>query len=457
LPYEKVGNKEPVCIADEVPFEIPDSWEWVTLKQIAVTELGKTLDKAKNTGSLHPYLCSINIHWTGVDLSTVKQARFEEAEFDKYRLQRGDLLVCEGGDVGRAAIWYFDDVEMFYQNALHRIRFYGKIVPEFFKLSLECYKGNKILDEYSKGMTIKHLVQSSLNTIYFPLPPLAEQRRIVEAVSRITPYLENYNQVETQLLSLDSSFPDQLKKSILQLAVQGKLVPQDPNDEPASVLLERIREEKEQLIKAGKIKRDKHEAVIYRRDNSHYENVDGIEHCIDDEIPFEIPESWEWVRFCDVIDVRDGTHDTPKYVPIGIPLVTSKNLVDGRIDFSTAKLISQEDANAINLRSAVEENDILFAMIGTIGNPVLVKDSRNFCIKNVALFKPISGRNFDMEYFLLFLQGEQFAMKSLASGGVQSFVSLKFLRAYWLPLPPLSEQHRIVNKVKLLMRACDNL
>lgn len=304
---------------------------------------------------------------------------------------------------------------------------------------------------------LQHVTRGVFESTLIPLPPYAEQVRIAEKLHDIEPIVGRYSDALNQINNLNDSFPSQLKKSILQLAVQGKLVPQDPNDEPASVLLERIHAEKEQLIKAGKIKRDKHESVIYRWDNSHYEMVDGIERCIDDELPFEIPESWEWVRFCDVIDVRDGTHDTPKYVPVGIPLVTSKNLVDGQIDFSTAKLISQDDADTINLRSAVDENDILFAMIGTIRNPVLVRDSRSFCIKNIALFKPISGRNFDMEYFLLFLQGEQFAMKRLASGGVQSFVSLKFLRTYWLPLPPLLEQHRIVNKVTLLMRACDNL
>lgn len=235
LPYEKVGKNEPVCIADEVPFDIPESWEWVTLKQIAVTALGKTLDKSKNIGEYRPYLCSINVYWTGIDLSTVKQARFEDSELSKYQLNKGDLLICEGGDVGRSAVWDRDE-EMYYQNALHRVRFYGNIEPRFFQLLMESYKGAKILDNYSKGMTIKHLVQNSLNSIYFPLPPLAEQRRIVEKIKQLTPYLKKYGSVETILSNLNLAFPDDLKKSILQYAVQGKLVPQDPADEPASVL-----------------------------------------------------------------------------------------------------------------------------------------------------------------------------------------------------------------------------
>ena len=453
LPYEKVGKNEPVCIADEVPFDIPESWEWVTLKQIAVTALGKTLDKSKNIGEYRPYLCSINVYWTGIDLSTVKQARFEDSELSKYQLNKGDLLICEGGDVGRSAVWDRDE-EMYYQNALHRVRFYGNIEPRFFQLLMESYKGAKILDNYSKGMTIKHLVQNSLNSIYFPLPPLAEQRRIVEKIKQLTPYLKKYGSVETILSNLNLAFPDDLKKSILQYAVQGKLVPQDPADEPASVLLERIRTEKEQLVKEGKIKRDKHESVIFRRDNSYYEKVDGIERCIDDELPFEIPESWEWARIKSCMDVRDGTHDTPKYVEHGIPLITSKNLSNGYLDFSTAKFISIEDHLSIKQRSKVDDGDILFAMIGSIGNPVLYRGSQEFSIKNMALFKKISDE-ISMDYVYIFLRYAQTYMKKDATGGVQAFVSLNYLRNYLIPVPPQNEQIRICNAIIKLCKKID--
>ena len=436
-----------------MPFDIPESWEWVTLKQIAVTALGKTLDKSKNIGEYRPYLCSINVYWTGIDLSTVKQARFEDSELSKYQLNKGDLLICEGGDVGRSAVWDRDE-EMYYQNALHRVRFYGNIEPRFFQLLMESYKGAKILDNYSKGMTIKHLVQNSLNSIYFPLPPLAEQRRIVEKIKQLTPYLKKYGSVETILSNLNLAFPDDLKKSILQYAVQGKLVPQDPADEPASVLLERIRTEKEQLVKEGKIKRDKHESVIFRRDNSYYEKVDGIERCIDDELPFEIPESWEWARIKSCMDVRDGTHDTPKYVEHGIPLITSKNLSNGYLDFSTAKFISIEDHLSIKQRSKVDDGDILFAMIGSIGNPVLYRGSQEFSIKNMALFKKISDEII-MDYVYIFLRYAQTYMKKDATGGVQAFVSLNYLRNYLIPVPPQNEQIRICNAIIKLCKKID--
>ena len=445
LPYEKVGKNEPVCIADEVPFDIPESWEWVTLKQIAVTALGKTLDKSKNIGEYRPYLCSINVYWTGIDLSTVKQARFEDSELSKYQLNKGDLLICEGGDVGRSAVWDRDE-EMYYQNALHRVRFYGNIEPRFFQLLMESYKGAKILDNYSKGMTIKHLVQNSLNSIYFPLPPLAEQRRIVEKIKQLTPYLKKYGSVETTLSNLNLAFPDDLKKSILQYAVQGKLVPQDPADEPASVLLERIRTEKEKLIKAGKIKRDKHESVIFRRDNSYYEKVDGIERCIDDELPFEIPESWEWCRLGTILQkLTDGTHSTPKYTARGIPFISVKDISSGKISFERTKFISKTEHELLASRCDPHRDDILLTKVGTTGIPVLVDTDRPFSI-----FVSVAQLRFSTElldkFFLIYLLKSPLVQTQCRENtkgvGNKNWV-MRDIANTLICIPPLAEQKRI--------------
>ena len=133
-------------------------------------------------------LCSINVYWNGISLEKVKEARFEETEQLKYRLQKGDLLICEGGDVGRSAVWEHD-ITMYYQNALHRVRFYQNINPYFYKYLIECYKGIGIIDRFSKGVTIKHLVQNSLNAMWLPLPPLAEQKRIVAKIEELLPYI----------------------------------------------------------------------------------------------------------------------------------------------------------------------------------------------------------------------------------------------------------------------------
>ena len=447
MPYEKVGKNEPVCIADEVPFDIPESWEWVTLKQIAVTALGKTLDKSKNIGEYRPYLCSINVYWTGIDLSTVKQARFEDSELSKYQLNKGDLLICEGGDVGRSAVWDRDE-EMYYQNALHRVRFYGNIEPRFFQLLMESYKGAKILDNYSKGMTIKHLVQNSLNSIYFPLPPLAEQRRIVEKIKQLTPYLKKYGSVETILSNLNLAFPDDLKKSILQYAVQGKLVPQDPADEPASVLLERIRTEKEQLVKEGKIKRDKHESVIFRRDNSYYEKVDGIEHCIDDELPFEIPESWRWTRWGTVATSIQYGYNAPAKQCGRIRMVRISDIHENLVIWNTVPFcdIDESDISTYLLRP----NDILFARTGgTVGKSFLVRDVPYKAIYAGYLIRTRYSTLLCPQYLKHFMESPLYwqQLKTGTTATAQPNCNGQTLSNMLLPLPPAKEQYRIVEKI----------
>ncbi len=264
---------------------------WVRLPQVAISELGKTLDKEKNKGELYPYLCSINVQWNKINLSKIKEARFEYTELEKYRLQSGDLLVCEGGEVGRSAIWNSNQ-EMYYQNALHRIRFLGNISPNYFLIILKCYKQMNIIDEHSKGVTIKHLVQSSLNSIYFPLPPLAEQSRIVSEIEKYELLIVEYDKLEQQKTKLDNEIYDKLKKSILQYAIQGKLVPQDENDEPASELLKRIRAEKKAQL--GKKYVD---SYIYKGDdNCYYEKIGNNKPVLLENLPFEIPNSWAWAR-----------------------------------------------------------------------------------------------------------------------------------------------------------------
>ena len=252
----------------------------------------------------------------------------------------------------------------------------------------------------------------------------------------------------------------QLKNSILQWAIQGKLVPQDPNDEPASVLLERIREEKARLVKEKKIKKDKNESIIFRGDdNSHYEKfADGTVKCIDDEIPFEIPQSWCWARMSSVLDVRDGTHDTPNYVSSGYPLITGKDFYNGYFDLSKTQYISTTDYEIICQRSKVDVGDIIFSMIGgNIGSQILITEDNYFemAIKNVALFKHYKKGMINELYLSYYLQSRVVDFKSIASGGAQSFVSLKQLRNYLIPIPSHPEQLRIVSRIEDIMPIAD--
>ena len=180
---EKIG-KSVQCIDEEIPFEIPESWVWCKFQDIANSELGKTMNRASDKGGEVPYLCSINVYWDKVDLSNVKLAPFSIAEKEKNLLQKGDLLICEGGEAGRCAIWS-NDKTMYYQNALHRVRFYGNISSKFIQNVIRIYKTMGIIDKKSKGMTIKHFTKTALNSLYVPLPPVQEQQRIVAQIEKL--------------------------------------------------------------------------------------------------------------------------------------------------------------------------------------------------------------------------------------------------------------------------------
>ena len=445
-PYEKIGD-EVRSLADEIPFDIPDSWEWVTLQTIATSSLGKTLDKAKNKGDLKPYLCSINVYWDGIDLTTVKETRLEENELPKYLLRPGDLLICEGGDVGRSAVWESTQ-EMYYQNALHRVRFYGEINPHYFQLLLECYKGNQILDAYSKGMTIKHLVQTALNTIVFPLPPLSEQTRIVDAVNRLLPYLHSYDRAEQKLSALNTGFPEALKKSILQEAVQGKLVPQDPSDEPAEALLRRIRAEKQRLIKEGKIKKDKHESVIFRRDNSHYEKLDGMERCIDDELPFEIPKSWAWVRWGAIAESIQYGYNAPAKQEGRIRMVRISDIHENTVAWSSVPFCDIKGSDIPTY--LLQPNDILFARTGgTVGKSFLVNDVPCESIYAGYLIRTRYSSLLCPQYLKYFMESPLYwqQLKSGTTATAQPNCNGQTLAKMLLPLPPANEQLRIVENL----------
>ena len=235
-----------------------------------------------------------------------------------------------------------------------------------------------------------------------------------------------------------------LRQKILDLAIHGKLVPQDPNDEPASVLLERIKAEKERLIKEGKIKRTKKSTKA--SDTPHY--------------PYLLPNGWEWCKFQDCMDVRDGTHDTPKYIEHGYPLITSKDFKNGKFDFSKTKYISSTDYQNIIKRSKVEVGDILYSMIGgNIGSMIQIRQENYFdmAIKNVALFKPYPKQSISTEYIAFFLESKIREYQSIAIGGAQPFVGLDVFRNTLVPLPPLAEQKRIVAEIERCFALIDQI
>lgn len=427
---------------DELPFEIPDTWKWVHLNHIATSNLGKTLDKVKNTGELCPYLCSINVYWDGISLEKVKEARFEKAEREKYLLQKGDLLVCEGGDVGRSAIWESDQV-MYYQNALHRIRFFTDIEPYFYKYLLECYKGMGIIDRYSKGVTIKHLVQNALYAMWLPLPPLAEQRRIVAKLAEILPLIDRYDAAWNKLEAFNKLFPGDMQKSILQLAIEGKLVEQRPEEGTGEELFQQIQAEKQALIKAGKVKKEK-----------------PLPEIADDEIPFDIPDTWKWVKIGSLLHkLVDGAHRTPKYTTSGVPFVSVRNMSSGVLSLEDTKFISLEEHRELWKRCNPERNDLLLSKVGTTGVPAKVNTDKEFSLfVSVALLKFNNDLlDIDFLYYSILAPDFQKQCREHTRGvGNKNWV-IQDIANTIMPLPPLAEQKRIVAKLEEILPLCDRL
>ena len=309
LPYEKVGKNEPVCIADEVPFDIPETWEWTRVSSLGSIVRGSGIKRTETIESGKPCVRYGELYTTYHTSFTQAVSFVPEELFDRCKhFSFGDILMTLTGenkpDIAKAVAYLGND-EIAAGGDLAYWTAHGMNPLYLTYLMASPYVVERKVS-LATGDIIVHISGDKLGTILIPIPPLSEQQRIVEKILEAEVKLTEYTGKENSLNVLQNTFPDALKKSILQWAVQGKLVPQDPADEPASVLLERIRAEKEQLIKAGKIKSDKHESVIFRRDNSHYEKLDGIERCIDDEIPFEIPQNWAWARFGTAMINRDA-------------------------------------------------------------------------------------------------------------------------------------------------------
>ena len=460
LPYEKIGKNEPVCIADEVPFEIPESWEWVRLGKIVY-----------NRGQMKPIddFCYIDIG--SIDN---KNQKLNDKEFiitaDKAPSRARKIVAI--GDI------LYSTVRPYLHNMciVNRTFSHQPIASTGFA-ALTCHTGfyNKFLFYYlmspdfdayanstdnAKGVAYPAINDAKLYRALIPVPPEEEQKRIIKRLKKVLPYVDTYSTTYSETESLNNAFPDRIKKSILQEAVQGKLVPQNPSDEPASVLLERIRAEKQKLIAEGKIKKDKHESVIFRRDNSHYEKLDGIEHCIDDEIPFEIPETWEWIRLGSLftINPRNNIADDTVVGFMPMPLLKDgfhsghtyetklwKDVKSGFTHFANNDVVIAKITPCFQNRKSAVIHDLPSGYGAGTTELHVLRDYTKM------LYIP---------YFLMICKTHDFiqnGMKNFSGTAGQQRVGKDFIFNYLVPLPPVNEQKRIVEKVNVLIKSCDIL
>ena len=462
MPYafcEQIG-KEIRDISDEIPFEIPDSWEWVRLGSICEIARGGSPRPIKQFLTDDPN----GINWIkigdsdkgGKYINETKEKIIPEGMSKSRFVHRGDFLLTNSMSFGRPYILNVDGcvhdgwlVLSGYQTAYDKDFLYYLLASSFAYYQF-C--------EVVSGAVVKNLNSDKVACALFPLPPINEQHRIVAKIEELLPYIERYGKAEEHLTTLNTTFPEALKKSILQEAVQGKLVPQNPDDEPASVLLERIRAEKQELIKQGKIKKTKNESVIITRDKIPYEIIDGKKRCIADEVPFEIPDSWCWCRWGTISESIQYGYNAPAKENGRIKMVRISDIQDNKVLWDTVPFcdIDEESIETYLLK----QNDILFARTGgTVGKSYLVKEVPKDAIYAGYLIRTRYSNNLSPEYLKFFMESELYWIQ-LRNGTIataQPNCNGKTLANMLVPIPPLAEQKRIVAKIEEIMPMIERL
>ena len=437
MPYEKIGEGEPVCIADEVPFEIPESWEWVRLGSISTYAQTKEKIKAQNAD---PDI------W-GLDLEDIeKGGRLLAERSVGERRAVGDKTYFEKGDILYSKLRPYLLKILIAPNdgictpEIVPFKLYGKLYSQYIVAFLKCPYVDTAINSATYGVKMPRVGTETMVSLFVPIPPLNEQTRIVAKLDEIFTFVDSYSNAYSRSKILDEQFPEQLKKSILQWAVQGKLVPQDPNDEPASVLLERIRAEKEQLVREGKIKRDKHESVIFRRDNSYYEKVDGIERCIDAEIPFDVPESWSWSRIGAMFLLQAG-----------------KNIKGSEIcDHSFLGSVPCYGGNGIRGYVGIANRDGDYPIIGRQGalcGNVNRASGTFYATEHAVCVETFSATN--VSWACVFL--EALNLNQYATATAQPGLAVSKINTVLIPIPPIDEQQRIVDRLYGLIKQIEKL
>ena len=454
-PYEKIGD-EVRSLADGVPFDIPDSWEWVRLIDVCeYIQRGKS--PKYSPIKKYPVVAQKCNQWSGF---SIEKAQFIEpnslSSYGPERLLQDNDLMWNStglGTLGRMAIYkttanpYELAVADSHVTVIRPLKQF--VLPEYLYYYFANPSVQSVIEDQADGTTKqKELATATIKAYLTPIPPLDEQRRILAKLSEVLPVVKNYGVVYDETTAMQEAFPESLKKSILQEAVQGKLVPQDPSDEPAEALLERIRAEKRRLIKEGKIKKDKHESVIFRRDNSHYEKLDGMERCIDDELPFEIPESWAWVRWGAIAESIQYGYNAPAKQEGRIRMVRISDIHENTVAWSSVPFCDIDDSDIPTY--LLQANDILFARTGgTVGKSFLVSEVPCESIYAGYLIRTRYSSLLCPQYLKYFMESPLYwqQLKSGTTATAQPNCNGQTLAKMLLPLPPANEQLRIVDNL----------
>ena len=458
--YETIDGKTS-DITEEIPFDLPDGWEWSRMNAVAskITD-GEHSTPQRQTDFSGYYLISArNILNSGMDLSKVDFVSQETFNLLSKRCypKIGDILLSCSGTVGRCCICSKNNCVMVRSVALIAPIF---ILSPYIKYAIQSLVIQKQIQEKQKQVAQANIFQAEIKSLFLPVPPLAEQQRIVEQIETLLGYVDI---VDTDAETLEKSIT-LAKQKILDLAIRGKLVPQDPADKPASELLKKIKAEKDALVKAGKLKKDKHESYIFKSDdNCYHENIDGKVTDITDEIPFELANGWSWCRLNNVASLADGDWiESKDQAPTGFRLIQTGNI--GKCVFlrhdERARYISQETFSNLNCTEIFPGDCLISRLPDPLGRSCIIPDLQERMITAVdcTITRPYK-LGLSSLYFMYFTGTtiyNEYVEKN-ATGSTRKRISRANLDKVLIPLPPIAEQKRIVSQVEKLFSVLETM
>ncbi|WP_253611371.1 restriction endonuclease subunit S [Bifidobacterium pseudolongum] len=466
--FERRGKGEAVCIDDEIPFDIPDSWCWARLVSVSSVVTDGDHQAPPQVGEGVPFLVISNI---SDGLLSFENTRFVPKKYydnldNTKKPMIGDILLTVTGSFGIAVVVNTDTAFCF-QRHIALIR--ALLSYAYLKKVLDSGYAYRYFETYATGTAQKTVSLNTLRDFLIPIPPCLEQSRIVAKLDELMPHIDEYGKAHERREQLDCELPIKLRKSILQAAVEGKLIEQSDDDEPASLLLAGIREKRAQLVREGKVKPVKGgESIIYRDDVGHWFERRGKSDpvCIDEEIPFDIPDSWCWARLGAVTTyVQRGK--SPKYSSIEkYPVVAQKCNQWSGFSLEKAKFIDPTTLAAYDTERYLQDGDLLWNStgLGTLGrmavyqsevNPyeLAVADSHVTVIRTI-----VNWMSYRYLFFYFAGPSVQSTIESKSSGTTkQKELAVSTVLNYLVPVPPLAEQHRIVEKVDAVLNRVNEL
>lgn len=437
---EKKIKKEkplPEISADEIPFDIPDNWRWCYVGDLFLHNTGKAQNSSGSTnGIIRKFITTSNLYWGEFDFTKVKEMPFTDTELERCTVKRGDLLVCEGGDCGRSAVWDYDE-EVCIQNHVHRLRPYRDVNIYYFYYLFYLYKNTGRLR--GRGVAIQGLSNEAIHKVVLPLAPLEEQHRIVAKIEELLPYVDRYATAYEKLEQFNAKFPEDMKKSILQYAIQGKLVEQRPEEGTGEELYQQIQTEKQRLIKEGKIKKEKPLAEI-----------------AEDEIPFDIPENWKWVQLGDLASINGGfAFKSTNYTTEGVRVIRISDF--NETGFVNDKIVRYPYDDSLSQYVLDVKNILLCMTGGTVGKSLFITklDEKMVVNQRVATIKVESVLP-EYVYQVILAPITQKVIQD-SKNSTNDNISMDTIKSFLIPLPPLAEQKRIVAKLEEILPLCERL